>query len=67
VYLQEMAAGKPFEVDRFQPLTAIVGMARPQARMAWRSAGCGVLRLVKEISEEPLGENKGAASNYRPG
>jgi hypothetical protein len=51
VYLQGVAGRTPFDVDRFQPLKTILGMPLPPARVAWRSAGSEVRRLVEEISD----------------
>jgi len=39
-----MAAAKPSDADRLQPLTAILGMPGRPARMAWLSGGSGVRR-----------------------
>jgi hypothetical protein len=57
-----MAGGKPSDADRLQPLTAILWMPRPPARVARLSGGSGFVdRMVEEISDSS-GHHQNAAS-----
>jgi hypothetical protein len=47
-----MAGGKLSDADRLQPLTAILGMPRPPAKMARLRGGSGLVdHMVEEISD----------------